>query len=330
MNSRVARTAQVRLEAVQNVPAEYGYWIRAWRRLVRNRVAVAGLVVIAILAFIAVAAPLVAPHDPFEQHFGLNETFAGPSLNHLAGTDNLGRDWFSRLIYGTRISLSIGIFAQAIVLGIGLPVGLIAGYKGGATDNLLMRATDLCYAFPDLLLIILLRTVVGGSVFMLFLIIGLVSWMDIARLVRGQVLSLREREFVTAARSLGASDREIMTRHLLPNLAGPVIVLVTLGVPRAVFVEAALSFIGLGISGSTPSWGTMIQEGYNAVGHPYLVIFPSIAIALLMLSFTFLGDGLRDALDPSTDMAPKTLPQVETPRRHEETPTEPAELPKAA
>jgi oligopeptide transport system permease protein len=192
-----------------------------------------------------------------------------------------------------------------------------------------MRFTDLVYAFPDLLLIILLRAVLGGSVFMLFLVIGLVSWMDIARLVRGQVLTLREREFVTAARSLGASDREIMTRHLLPNLAGPVIVLVTLGVPRAVFVEAALSFIGLGVSGSTPSWGSMVQEGYSAiVAFPHLVIFPSVAIALLMLSFTFLGDGLRDALDPSTDLSPKPLPQAETPRRREEAP--PSELPKAA
>ncbi len=324
----MARTAHVRLEAVQHVPPAYGYWARAWRRLQRNRLAVAGLAVVVLLALVAIAAPLVAPHNPSTQD--LRNTFASPSLHHFAGTDNLGRDWFSRLIFGTRVSLSVGIFAQAIVLGIGLPVGLIAGYKGGAIDSLLMRTTDLFYAFPDLLLIILLRTVVGGSVFMLFLIIGLVSWMDIARLVRGQVLSLREREFVTAARSLGASDREIMTRHLLPNLAGPVIVLVTLGVPRAVFVEAALSFIGLGVVGSTPSWGTMVQEGYSAiVGFPYLVIFPSAAIALLMLSFTFLGDGLRDALDPSTDMSPKSLPQVEAPRQ-EDTPSQPADLPRAA
>jgi oligopeptide transport system permease protein len=312
---------------VQDVPPVRGYWSHAWSRLLRNRLAVTGLVVVALLAFVAIAAPLVAPHDPSTQD--LRHTFASPSLHHLAGTDNLGRDWFSRLIYGARVSLSVGIFAQSIVLGIGLPMGLLAGYKGGAVDSVLMRFTDLVYAFPDLLLIILLRAVLGGSVFMLFLVIGLVSWMDIARLVRGQVLTLREREFVTAARSLGASDREIMTRHLLPNLAGPVIVLVTLGVPRAVFVEAALSFIGLGVSGSTPSWGSMVQEGYSAiVAFPHLVIFPSVAIALLMLSFTFLGDGLRDALDPSTDLSPKPLPQAETPRRREEAP--PSELPKAA
>ena len=323
----MARTARFRLEAAPDAPAASSYWARAGRRLLRNRMAALSIVVIALLVLIAVAAPLIAPHDPSTQD--LRHTFESPSLHHLAGTDNLGRDWFSRLIYGTRVSLSIGVFAQAIVLGIGMPVGLIAGYKSGAVDSLLMRATDLFYAFPDLLLIILLRAVVGGSVFMLFLVIGLVSWMDIARLVRGQVLSLREREFVTAARALGASDREIMTRHLLPNLAGPVIVLVMLGVPRAVFVEAALSFIGLGVTGSTPSWGTMVQEGYSAiVGFPYLVIFPSAAIALLMLVFTFLGDGLRDALDPSTDLSPP-LPQVDAPRR-EEAPPQPAELPKAA
>ncbi|HEX5368226.1 MAG TPA: ABC transporter permease [Dehalococcoidia bacterium] len=328
MSSRLARNASIRLEAVEDVPVGHGYWAGAWRRLLRNRVAVAGLLIIAILVTLAIAAPLVAPHDPSTQN--LRDTFASPSLHHLAGTDNLGRDWLSRLIYGARVSLTVGIFAQVIVLGIGLPVGLIAGYRGGFADSLLMRTADLFYAFPDLLLIILLRAVVGGSVFMLFLIIGLVTWMDTARLVRGQVLTLREREFVTAARSLGASDREIMTRHLLPNLAGPVIVLVALGVPRAVFAEAALSFIGFGVTGSTPSWGTMVEEGYSAiVSFPYLVIFPSIAIALLMLSFTFLGDGLRDALDPSTDVSP-SLPKVETPRRRKAPPAEPTELPKAA
>jgi oligopeptide transport system permease protein len=175
-----------------------------------------------------------------------------------------------------------------------------------------MRFTDLVYAFPDLLLIILLRSVLGGSIFLLFLIIGLVAWVDIARLVRGQVLSLREREFVMAARSVGAGDRAIMTRHLLPNLAGPLVVMVAFGVPRAVFVEAALSFIGLGVDASTPSWGTMVQEGYSAiVGFPHLVIFPSAAIALLMLAFTFVGDGLRDALDPNLEAPSKALTEAE-------------------
>jgi oligopeptide transport system permease protein len=263
----------------------------------------AALVVLMLLALVAALAPLVAPYDPNEQD--LRDTFASPSFDHLMGTDNLGRDWFSRLVYGARLSLTIGLLAQAVVIVIGLPVGLAAGYFGGRTDNLLMRLTDVGYAFPDLLLIILLHSALGGSVFTLFLIIGLVTWMDMARLVRGQVLTLKEREFVTAARSLGATDREIMLRHILPNALGPLIVLVAFGIPRVVFIEAALSFIGFGVDPSVPSWGTMVQEGYSAIfSHAHLVLFPSLAIALLMLSFTFLGDGLRDALDPRVDQAP--------------------------
>jgi oligopeptide transport system permease protein len=285
------------LFVVDAPPPEAGYWLRVWQHLRRDRLAMLGLTVIAIMVFAAVFAPIVAPHDPARQD--LTATFASPSLSHLAGTDNLGRDWFSRLIYGARVSLAVGFCAQALVIGIGLPLGLIAGLKGRWADGAIMRFTDLAYAFPDLLLIILLRGVVGGSVYMLFLIVGLVSWMDTARLVRGQVLTLREREFVTAARSLGANDVQIMTRHLLPNLVGPVIVMMAIGIPRAVFIEAALSFIGFGVSPSTPSWGSMVQEGYGAIiSFPYLVLFPSAAIALLLLAFTFVGDGLRDALDP--------------------------------
>jgi oligopeptide transport system permease protein len=313
------------------VPAR-GYWSRALRRLLHNRLAVAGLAVIALFALAAILAPVIVPHDPSTQD--LAHTFAKPGLDHPMGTDNLGRDWLSRLIYGARLSLTIGFFAQAVVLGIGLPVGLVAGFKGKAADSLLMRLTDLVYAFPDLLLIILLRSVMGGSIFMLFLIIGLVAWVDIARLVRGQVLSLKEREFVEAARSLGASDREIITRHVFPNLTGPLTVLVAFGVPRAIFVEATLSFIGIGVNPSTPSWGTMVHEGYAAIfAFPYLVIFPAAAIALLMLAFTFVGDGLRDALDPrSEDAAPSLDAALKRQRRAEATtaPETPQELPKAA
>ena len=309
------------------VAASRGYWSRAWSRLLRNRVAVAGLIVISVLALLALLAPLIAPNDPAAQNV-LNSR-EGPSLQHLAGTDSLGRDMLSRLIYGARVSLSVGVFAQAIVLVIGLPLGLIAGYRGGWADNAIMRFTDLVYAFPDLLLIILLRAVVGGDIFTLFLIIGLVSWVNVARLVRGQVLSLREREFVEAARSLGASDREIMTRHLLPNITGPLVVLLALGIPRAVFIEAALSFIGFGVDPSTPSWGSMVQEGQSAIGSAsHLVIFPSAAIALLTLAFTFLGDGLRDALDPSIEDQVRPSQDAET-RRPQRVET-PGELPKAA
>ena len=293
-----------------------GLWSLAFRRLKRNRLAVAGLFVIGAFAVLAAFAPLIAPFDPQTQN--LRETFESPSWKHLMGTDNLGRDWFSRLLYGARISLAVGVFAQLIILAIGIPIGLISGFRGGASDSLLMRFTDLVYAFPDLLLIILLRSVLGGSLFTLFLIIGIVSWVDLARLVRGQALTLKNLEFIDAARSLGASDWAIMRRHVLPNLLGPITVVVAFGIPRAIFVEAALSFIGLGLAAGVPSWGSMVQEGYSAIfGAAHLVIFPSITIALLMLAFTFVGDGLRDALDPRIESAGSRAAstEVEAPRR---------------
>jgi oligopeptide transport system permease protein len=276
-----------------------GLWEDALRRLSENRLALASLAIVLAFVVIAIFAPLLAPFDPKEQNLSI--TFVKPNLTHLMGTDNLGRDWLSRIIYGARLSITVGFFAQAIVLLIGIPIGTTAGYFGGQVDNLLMRFADLMYAFPTLLFIILLRTLFGGSLFSLFLIIGMVSWMGDARLVRGQILSLKERDFVLAARSLGASNTGIMWRHLFPNTLGPIIVVVAFGVPRAIFIEASLSFIGVGVNPGTPSWGSMINEGYSAVfAFPFLVIFPAIAIALVMLSFTFLGDGLRDALDPRT------------------------------
>ncbi len=292
-----------------------GLWDDALRRLTRNRLALVGLTIILSFAVVAVLAPLVAPVNPNTQDY--SAVFQKPTSHHLMGTDNLGRDWFSRLIYGARLSLTVGIFAQMIVLTIGVTVGTLAGYFGGVVDNLLMRFADLMYAFPDLLFIILLRTVFADGIlhamginilsrdteqiFTLFFIIGIVNWVGDARLVRGQILSLKEREFVDAARALGASNRAIMWRHLFPNTLGPIIVVATFGIPRAVFAEATLSFIGIGVGPGIPSWGSMVQEGYSAIfAFPHLVLFPAIAIALLMLSFTFLGDGLRDALDPRT------------------------------
>jgi oligopeptide transport system permease protein len=293
-------------------------------------VAVAALVVIGVLIAAALLAPLVAPHDPAAQDV-LNAR-EQPSWEHPAGTDSLGRDLLSRLIYGARVSLAVGMLAQVVVIGIGLPLGLIAGFRGSWADTLIMRFTDLVYAFPDLLFIILLRALLGGNIFTLLLIIGFVSWVDIARLVRGQTLSLREREFVTAARSLGASDREIMTRHLLPNLTGPLVVLLALGVPRAIFIEAALSFIGFGVDPGTPSWGAMVQEGQSALvgSAAHLVIFPAAAIALLTLAFTFLGDGLRDALDPNVEDNTRPLDAAERQRQSRDAEEATRELPKAA
>mgnify|MGYP001577535658 CR=1 FL=1 len=274
-----------------------GIYALAFDRLVRNRLAVVSLVVILLLAFVAIFAPLLSPYDPIKQNY--DAISQSPSQAHWLGTDALGRDTFSRLLFGARTSLTVGIFTQAIVLGIGVPIGLVAGYLGGMVGNLLMRLVDIVYAFPDLLFIILLRSVLGGGILMIFLAIGLVAWTNIARLVRGQVLSVKEEEYVTAARAMGASNSWIILRHVLPNSVGPLLVAVTFAVPRAIFVEAALSYIGIGVPPPTPSWGTMIQDGYTVIFvAPHLVLFPAIAIAVVMLSFTFLGDGLRDALDP--------------------------------
>jgi oligopeptide transport system permease protein len=241
--------------------------------------------------------PLFSPYGFAQQN--LDAIREGPSWSHPFGTDELGRDVFTRLFAGARTSLMVGIFTQVIVLAIGLPLGAVAAYAGGRTDNLIMRFVDVMYAFPDILLIILIRAILGGSIYMIFLAIGLVAWVSVARLVRGQILSLKQRDFATAAKAMGAPGRYIVWRHLLPNSLGPIIVLVTFGIPRAIFAEAALSYIGIGIKPPTPSWGTMIRDGYDLIfSAPHLVLFPAIALGILMLAFTFLGDGLRDALDP--------------------------------
>ena len=283
--------------AAESARPHHTLWGDAFVRLRRNRLAVVGAVIIISIALASIIVPLVSPYEFDEQN--LNAVLEGPSSAHLLGTDGLGRDVFTRLFSGARTSLAVGVFTQLIVLAIGLPIGALAGYAGGRVDNLLMRFVDVMYAFPDLLLIILIRAILGGSIYMIFLAIGLVAWVNVARLVRGQILSLKQRDFTTAARAMGGSGPYITLRHLLPNSLGPVIVLVTFGVPRAIFAEAALSYIGIGVQPPTPSWGTMILDGYNNIfGAPYLVLFPAIAVGILMLAFTFLGDGLRDALDP--------------------------------
>lgn len=272
-------------------------WMDAFIRLRRNRLAVAGGIIVILFALAAAFASLISPYDPIKQN--LDAILQAPNREHFLGTDFLGRDVFTRLIYGARTSLMVGIFTQLIVLCIGLPIGTIAGFKGGKIDNYLMRFTDVMYAFPDILFVILLRTIFGGSIYMVFLAIGLVNWVNVARLIRGQILSLKQRDFVTASVASGARGWHIMSRHLLPNAIGPIIVVVTFGIPRAIFIEAALSFIGIGVKPPTPTWGAMVYDGFNAIfSNPYYVTFPAIAISLIMLSFTFLGDGLRDALDP--------------------------------
>ena len=280
-------------------------WGDAWRRLIRNRMALLGGIVVLLLLLVALFAQVIAPYDPAKQNY--SAIFQPPGSKYLFGTDNLGRDQLSRLVYGARVAVAVGIFTQVVILAIGVPIGAIAALSGGRVDNLLMRFTDIVYAFPDLLLIILLSTAlrdnplrnIWGGLLIIFFAIGVVNWVNIARLTRGQLLSLKQRDFVEAARALGAGNSHIIWKHLLPNALGPIIVAVTFGVPQAIFTEATLSFLGIGITPPNPSWGSMIQDGYEAIfAYPYLVLFPALSIAVTLLAFTFLGDGLRDALDP--------------------------------
>ncbi len=280
-------------------------WGDAWRRLIRNRMAVLGGIVVLALLLAALLADVIAPYSPTRQDY--SAIFQPPGSKYFLGTDNLGRDQLSRLIYGARVAVAVGIFTQLVILAIGVPIGAIAALAGGRVDNLLMRFTDIVYAFPDLLLIILLSTVlrenplknVWGGLLIIFFAIGVVNWVNITRLTRGQLLSLKERDFVDAARALGGGSGHIIRKHLLPNALGPIIVSVTFGIPQAIFTEATLSFLGIGITPPNPSWGSMIQDGYQAIfAYPHLVLFPALAIAATLLGFTFLGDGLRDALDP--------------------------------
>ncbi len=246
-------------------------WDDAIIRLRRNHLAVTGAIVILLIALGAIVIPYFSPYEYDAQD--LTAVMESPGTRHLLGTDALGRDSFTRLIYGARTSLSVGIFSQFIIIIIGIPIGAIAGAFGGKTDNFLMRFVDVIYAFPDILLILLLRSILGGSIYMIFLVIGLVSWPGIARLVRGQILSLKERDFLTAARAFGANNKYRIMRHLIPNSLGPIIVLITFSIPRAIFMEAALSYIGIGVQPPTPSWGTMINDGYNVIFATPCLIF---------------------------------------------------------
>lgn len=265
----------------------------------------ASLLFLVALGLAALGADWIAPHDPTRQYPGMS--YGGPTLQHPLGLDDLGRDVLSRLIHGARISLAVGVLAQLMVLAIGLLVGGIAGYLGGRVDNLLMRGTDVVYAFPDLLFVIVIVTAVGPGFLSALVAIGLVSWVGLARLVRGQVLALREREHVLAARCLGASGPRIFLRHLLPNTLGPIVVAVTFGIPQVIFVEAALSFLGLGVRPPTASWGSMIERGRAALfAAPHLVISAALAISLTMLAFNLLADGLREAFDPRRASSPRS------------------------
>ena len=267
------------------------------RQLARDRAAVVGLVIIVLLAALALAAPLIAPHDPATQH--LHERLAAPNLTFPLGTDNLGRCLLSRLLYGARVSLTAATAASVLVLLIGVSAGAIAGYAGGWVDMAIMRIVDLLLAFPLLVLALAITGFIGvgmGSV-----LVGVVSvwWASYARIVRGLVLSLRERPFVEAARAMGASPARIVIRHLLPNVLPPIIVLATLEMGSLLLVISGLNFLGLGVQPPTPEWGAMLNDGRPFLrSAPQLMIYPGLAISLAVMGFNLLGDGLRDRLDP--------------------------------
>jgi ABC-type dipeptide/oligopeptide/nickel transport system permease subunit len=270
-----------------------------WRRLARDGRARLGLAVVVLLVVAAVAAPVIARHDPVQ--IDLLRQLERPSAEHWMGTDVQGRDVWARLVYGARVSLAVGLVSQAIALVIGVVLGLVAGFYGRWVDDLVMRLADVTLAFPTLLLLIAMVAALQPSLGVVLLVIGLVGWAGMARLVRGQVLVVRQLEYVQAVRALGGRDRRVMVRHVLPNVIAPVVIAATLGVAGAIMAEAALSFLGLGVQPPTPSWGAMIADGRDLSQlrrSPWTSVFPGVAIGLAVLGFNLLGDALRDALDP--------------------------------
>ncbi|GAB4569884.1 MAG: ABC transporter permease [Anaerolineae bacterium] len=271
-------------------------WARVARAFVRHRIGLLGLVIVLCFALAALFAPWLAPHDPIEQHIATGRLLP-PSADHWLGTDELGRDILSRLIYGARISMRIGLIAEGVALAIGIVLGSLAGYLGGWVDQLIMRLTDIFFAIPSLLFLIVIVSIFGSGATTIFLALGLISWPTEARVMRSEILRLREQEFVTAARAVGVPTWRLIGRHLLPNALAPMIVIGTLGVAGAILSEATLSFLGLGIQQPIPSWGTMVNQGQDYIFTAWWYsVFPGLTIMLAVLGFNFLGDALRDAL----------------------------------
>jgi oligopeptide transport system permease protein len=272
-------------------------WADAWRRLRRNRLALASAIFLALLVLVALLSAFWTPDPIYRQ--GVAPTYAPPSSHFILGADQAGRDMLSRLMVGAQISLEVGVGTQILVAAFGIAVGLIAGYFRGWLDGIISTIINIFYGIPDLLVALILVLLLGRGLDKIIIAIAATRWMDMARLVRGQALSLREREFVEAARSIGTRPNKILTRHILPNSLGPIIVQATFGVPQAILFEAFLSFLGLGVQPPTPSWGAMAADGFHAIRiSPHIVLVPAIALSLTLMAFNFLGDGLRDALDP--------------------------------
>jgi len=269
-----------------------------WRRARRIRNLGIGGTIVGLLVVVTIFAPWIAPFDPVKDA-DLNNYLRPPGDPFVLGTDTFGRDVFSRIIHGARVSLGVGVVVQASALTAGMALGLVSGFYGGWTDNIIMRAAEVIFAFPGLLFAITIMAVIGPSLYNVFLALGLVSWTSLARVVRGSVLSIKQQEYIEAARVLGASNARILFRHILPNTVAPAIILVTLGIGGAILAEASLSFLGLGAQPPTPSWGSMLSTGRDyLLQAPWLSIYPGLAIFLTVMGFNLLGDGLRDLLDP--------------------------------
>lgn len=282
--------------AIVNFERGTSLWQDAWRRLQRNRLAVIGAVVLAVIGLACVLVPWLSPYGYEQQDLVLGA--AAPSAQHWLGTDTFGRDLLTRILYGGRISLMVGFVATFVALVIGVAWGATAGYYGGRVDSVMMRIVDILYALPFMIFVVLLTVVFGRSLLLLFLALGAVEWLTMARIIRGQVQALRHQEFVEAAISLGLSRSTIIVRHLIPNAVGPLIVYTTLTIPAVMLLEAFISFLGLGVQPPQSSWGSLISDGVETMEeYPWLMIYPGIALSVTLFALNFLGDGLRDALD---------------------------------
>jgi len=272
-------------------------WSDAWRRLLANKAAVAGGIILLILIFLAIFAPWIAPHSYSYQNLELGAQ--PPSGNFLLGTDTLGRDLFSRILYGARVSLMVGFVATGVALVIGVSWGIIAGYFGGRIDSVMMRIVDVLYGLPFIIFIILLMVIFGRNIWLLFGAIGAVEWLTMARIVRGQVLTIKNQEYVLAAQAMGVTNIQMFRKHIFPNILGPIAVYATLTIPQVMLLEAFLSFLGLGIQPPMSSWGTLIRYGVESMEeYSWLLIYPGLTFTITLFALNFFGDGLRDALDP--------------------------------
>ena len=269
----------------------------AWKRLKKNKLAMLGLSIVILLILIAIFAPLIAPYNPILRI--KEDSSLGPSMNYLFGTDLLGRDIFSRVIYGSRISIEVGVIAVGISVIIGLFFGALSGYFGGISDALIMRIADIFFAFPYILGAIAIMTILGPGIINIFIAIGILGWASIARIFRSSILTIKNKEYIEAARAMGASNNRIIMKHIFPNSFAPIIVYATMNVGTAIIVEAALSFLGIGVQPPTPAWGKMLAESLAYIDiAPWMMFFPGLAILITVLGFILLGDGLRDAFDP--------------------------------